>query len=373
MTDDLTTLAPTLESVGWDDALDEWLAGENQRSDRPADAHGRIARTTRGFCLVFTGGDAVMAASSSIRSATGLAPSTGDFVTIVDDPDDGPSIGSIAPRRTSLTRRAPGKVPAPQVLASNIDDVFVMHGLDRPVNLNRLERQLVLAWSSGATPVVLLTKADEVSHSEEAVGTISAIAPGVETLAISTITGRNIDRVRKHFVDARTVALLGLSGIGKSTLVNELSGGQVQRIGEVRTTDRRGRHTTVTRDLVPLPGGGIVIDTPGIREIGLWQAYDGLARTFPEITEAAATCSFADCAHKNEPGCGVARARMDGRITDRRLAHWGELQAELALQEQQLEEFDRRSESRSRADAERRRDRERKRKPRGGKRKGKRR
>ncbi len=366
MTDDLAKLAPTLESIGWDADLDDWLA------ERPSDSHGRIARTSRGFCLVFTGGDAILAASSSIRAVTGLAPATGDFVAIVEDPDDGPAVSAIAPRRTSLTRRAPGKVPEPQVLASNVDAVFVMHGLDRPVNLNRLERQLVLAWSSGATPVVLLTKADEVSHSEEAAESISAIAPGVETLAISTVSGRNIDRVSQHFVGSRTVALLGLSGIGKSTLVNELSGGEVQRIGDVRAKDRRGRHTTVTRDLVPLPGGGIVIDTPGIREIGLWQAYDGLERTFPEIAAAAASCRFADCAHAQEPGCGVSQARADGLITDRRLAHWGELQAELALQEEQLEDSDRREESRSRAGAERKRDGERKRKPSKGKKKGKR-
>ena len=367
MTDDLTKLAPTLESVGWDAELEGWA------KEQDADSHGRIARSTRGFCLVFTGGDAIMAASSSVRSATGRAPSTGDFVTVVDDPEDGPVVSAIAPRRTSLTRRAPGKAPEPQVLAANVDDVFVMHGLDRPVNLNRLERQLVLAWASGATPVVLLTKADEVSHSEEAVETISAIAPGVETLAISTVSGRNIERVKAHFTAARTVALLGLSGIGKSTLVNELSGGEVQRIGEVRTTDRRGRHTTVTRDLVPLPGGGIVIDTPGIREIGLWQATEGLDKTFPEIAEAAASCRFADCKHGKEPGCGVTQARLDGVTTERRLAHWGELHAELALQADQLEEFERRSESRSRADAERRRDGARPRKVNRGKKKGKRR
>jgi len=219
-----------------------------------------------------------------------------------------------------------------------------------------------------------LTKAGEVDHTEGAAESSPTIAPGVETLAISTITGRNIDRVKPHFTGSRTVALLGLSGIGKSTLVNELSGGEVQRIGEVRTTDRRGRHTTVTRDLVPLPGGGIVIDTPGIREIGLWQAADGLDMTFPEIAAAAAACRFADCSHRNEPGCEVLTAKGDGVISERRLSHWNELNAELDLQNEQLEEFERRSESRSRADAERRRDGERPRKTgRKKKRKGKRR
>ncbi len=367
MTDDLAALTPDLGALGWDDELDAWAA----ESDH--DGVGRIARTSRGFCLVFTGGEAVLAASSSVRSATGVAPSTGDFVSLIDDPDDGLSIGRVAPRRTSLVRRAPGRVPEPQVLAANADDIFVMHGLDRPISLNRLERQLVIAWASGATPVVLLTKADEVRHHDEAVRSIQNIAPGVLTLAISTVSGRNVDEVRKRFTGSRTIVLMGLSGIGKSTLVNELSSGVVQRTGEVRTTDQRGRHTTVTRDLIPLPEGGIVVDTPGIREIGLWQARSGMDLTFPEIVEAVSACRFADCHHEQEPGCGVKAARLEGTITERRLAHWFELNAELALQDTQLEEFDRRVESRSRAAAEQRRDGARPRKHARGKKKPKRR
>lgn len=377
MADDLTLLTPNLASLGWDAELDAWADGLTQTNssrsassrtdnedrennlDAPVVSKGRIARSSRGFCLVFTGGDAVMAASSSARTTTGFAPSTGDFVTVIDHPEDGPSIGNTAPRRTTLTRRAPGRVPEPQVLATNIDDVFVMHGLDRPLNLRRIERQLVIAWDSGANPVIVLTKADEVNHEAEAVASVRLAAPDVEIITTSTVTGQNLDVIRQHFTGTRTIALIGLSGIGKSTLVNALSDGVVQRTGEVRAKDHRGRHTTVTRDLIPLPGGGIVIDTPGIREIGLWQSRMGLAKTFPEIDEATSSCRFADCDHQAEPGCGVVAAVMDGLIARRRLDHWKDLQAELELQDGQLEDFARRAESRSRAGAQGRRDGER--------------
>jgi ribosome biogenesis GTPase len=381
MTDDLVHLTPDLASLGWDDELDRWAdrAVAEHELDPAAVVRGRIARVSRGYSLVFTGGDAVLAASASIRSEIDTDPATGDFVLIVDggsdfdrdvdgdgdgaeDGTDDAALAAIAPRRTALARRAAGRVPGAQVLAANIDSVFVMHGLDRDLNLRRIERQLVVSWDSGAEPVVVLTKADTVATDDEVdavVAEVRAVTPGVEVLAVSTVSGRGIDRVAELVGRGRTVALMGLSGIGKSTLVNAVTGGMVQRTGEVRATDHRGRHTTVTRDLIPVPGGGFLIDTPGIREIGLWQAYDGLARTFPEISGEVVHCRFADCDHEAEPGCAVQAAVADGLIPHRRLEHWRDLRGELALQEQQLEEFARRSESRDRAEAERRRDGER--------------
>jgi ribosome biogenesis GTPase len=354
--DDLAALTPDLASLGWDDEREAWAAAIESEAGKPV-SRGRIARVSRGFSLVFTGGEALLVASGSQRAEVGLVPATGDFVVVRDDPEDGPSLVGIAERRTALQRRAPGRIPEPQVLAANAEAVFVMHGLDRELNLRRLERQLVVAWDSGAQPAVLLTKADVEPDVDRVVDEVAAIAPGVEVLATSTTSGRDLDRVRAWFEGCRSVALLGLSGVGKSSLVNVLSDGVVQRTGEVRAADRRGRHTTVTRDLIPLPAGGFVIDAPGVREIGLWQAYAGLDLAFPEIAEAAATCRFADCEHLAEPGCGVRDGVEADAIPGRRLEHWRELQAELALQETQLAEAARRAESRQRAQAEDERDR----------------
>lgn len=387
MIDDLHALTPTLASLGWNDDLDRWMA-------RATDSiPGRVARVSRGFSLVFTGGDAVLAASASIRAQHELAPATGDFVLIEPEPDGagegdgtgerdgepaesaGHVVTAIAPRATALTRRAAGRVPEPQVLAANLDEVFVMHGLDRELNLRRLERQLVVAWDSGATPVVVLTKADRSDDPAADVAAVQAIAVGVDVVPTSTVDGTGIADIAARLGPGRTVAMLGLSGIGKSTLVNALTGGAVQRVGEVRAADGRGRHTTVTRDLIPVPGGGFLIDTPGVREIGLWQAYDGLAATFPEIADVMTRCRFADCAHRDEPGCAVIAAIEAGDIETRRLEHWQDLSGELALQEEQLTRFERRAESRDRADAERRRDGERSntRRRKGASRKGRRR
>ena len=361
MIDDLARLTPDLVTLGWDDELERWANDEGAVEDELA--KGRIARVSKGFSLVFTGGDAVLAASGSTRTRTDLAPATGDYVIVADDEEDGPSVAAIAPRRSALSRRAAGRVPEAQVLAANVDSVFVMHGLDREINIRRIERQLVVTWDSGAEPVIVLTKADTVEGGADAVAEaaaeVAAVAPGVTVVTVSPVTGQGMDEIESRVRADRTVAMMGLSGIGKSTLVNALTDGEVQRTGEVRAADRRGRHTTVTRDLIPIPGGGFVIDTPGIREIGLWQAYDGLAKTFPEISAEVDRCRFADCEHRNEPGCAINQARGEGLIEERRLEHWRDLMAELTLQETQLEEFARRSESRDRADAERRRDAER--------------
>lgn len=365
MTDEMARLAPDLASLGWNAKLDKWA------DKHDAELRGRVARTHRGTCVVFVGDNKVVTATSaSVRTNTGLAPATGDFVAIrADKENDGEYlVNAIASRRTALARRAPGRAPEPQILAANIDDVFVMQGMDRPVNFPRLERLLVIAWDSGAEPVVLLTKADQVNDPDSAVKAIQAIAPGVLCLAISTRSGRNIEAVQERFHGTRTVALIGLSGIGKSTLVNTLSGGEVQRTAQVRAVDSRGRHTTVTRDLIPLPGGGIVVDTPGIREIALWGARTGLAKTFPRIDEATARCKFADCTHQREPDCAVRRLTRDRIVNKRRVDHYLKLQDELDEQDAQKVDFARRAENRAKVTAEERSDRRESQGPKSGRR-----
>ncbi len=355
MIDDLALLTPTLTSLGWDAELNAWADEVSTTSTSPL-TPGRIARVSRGFSLVFTGGEAVLANSSSERSDASTAPATGDYVLIGPDDEGAQIITSIAPRRTALMRRMPGRVPEPQILAANVEYVLVMHGLDRELNIRRIERQLVVAFDSGATPVIVLTKSDYdddvVEPVEQAIERLGQAADGVEIVVTSAKSGDGLDRLREFFSGHRTSVMLGVSGIGKSTLVNVLSDGIVQLTNEVRITDRRGRHTTVTRDLIPFPGGGMVIDTPGIREIGLWQAHAGLERTFNDLSEAVEACRFADCQHNNEPNCGVQEVIDNGASTSERLEHWLSLRAELAEQDDQLEEFTRRNESRVRARAE---------------------
>ncbi len=320
---------PSLERLGWTEELDAWAA------EKPHSAKGRVTQASRGFCFVTSDTGMVAASSASIRAALDTEPSTGDFVTIVDDPEDGPVLDRVAPRTSLLTRRASGRIPVPQILAANADEILVMHGLDREFNARRIERQLVLAYESGAEPVVVLTKSDLCDNTDEQVGWVQELAPDLDVIRTSTVEEHGLDELRARLSGTRTLALLGLSGIGKSSIVNTLCGGDVQKVREVRATDQRGRHTTVTRDLIVLDEGGILIDTPGVREFGLWQSYDGLTKTFPLLS--AAECRFADCDHGDEPDCGVQDLVASGVVPSRRFDHWMDLRAELAQQEVDLE------------------------------------
>jgi ribosome biogenesis GTPase len=222
-----------------------------------------------------------------------------------------------------------GRARDAQVIAANVDTVFVVQSLTNGPNLRRLERELVLVYESRALPVVVLTKADQVETADEAVAMVEDAGPVVDVVVTSAVTGLGIDALRAYTIDNRTIALIGASGVGKSTLVNALVGGDVQATGDVRAVDQRGRHTTTARELIILPEGGVLVDTPGLRAVSLWDADEGLSRVFGDIEELALQCRFTDCAHVTEPGCAVRAAVERGDIDAERVRHYQRLDREL--------------------------------------------
>ena len=251
-------------------------------------------------------------------------PCVGDWVAIDTGPQ--PEVRTVLPRRTSIVRAGvtPG-VSHGQVLAANIDLVYIAEPAVPSIDLGRIERLLALAWESGAVPVVVITKAD---LAEVDLAAIAAAAPGADVLLVSSVTGAGLDAVR--MAPGQTAVVLGRSGAGKSTLVNALAGNEVMATQDIRAADGRGRHTTVHRELLLLPDGGMIIDTPGLRSVGLYDAAEGLAQVFTDIEELATQCRFVDCAHDTEPGCAVTEAVASGELPERRLASWRKLQREAA-------------------------------------------
>ncbi len=289
-------------------------------------------RVDRGLAEVLTEGGLLRAGFSGellaeIARDPVAAACTGDWVVVRGWPDHRHTIDRVLPRRTAVVRATAGRDSHGQVLCANADHVAVVVALHPDPVLARVERLLSLAWESGATPVVVLTKADAVPDAEYVRADVGAAAPGVEVLCTSTVTGQGVGRLRELAGSSGTIALIGASGPGKSSLVNALVGADVLATKEIRQ-DGRGRHTSVRRELVPLPGGGAVIDTPGLRGVGLVGVRGGLSSTFAELTALVAQCSFADCSHRSEPGCAVRAALEDGTLTLRRYESWAALQAE---------------------------------------------
>ncbi|MBO9554870.1 ribosome small subunit-dependent GTPase A [Cellulomonas sp.] len=258
------------------------------------------------------------------------APTVGDWL-LVDETPDGPRVRSLVPRRTALVRDTAGKTSLTQALAANVDVVLVVEHLDPDPDLGRVERLLTLAWRSGARPVVVLTKADLVPDPDGMTSEVADVALAVDVHTVAVPTGTGLDGVRALLAPGVTLVVVGPSGAGKSTLVNALAGREVMQTGD-RRADGRGRHTTTHRELVPLAGGAVLIDTPGIRGVGLVADADALDTTFADVAELAARCRFGDCRHAGEPGCAVQEALDAGELAPRRLDSWRRLEREAAYQ-----------------------------------------
>jgi ribosome biogenesis GTPase len=318
-----------LSTLGWDSEFRAAYAGHARADQHPA----RVVRVDRGVCTAIgpggphrvTVGGALLAAAA--QDATRL-PGTGDWVVVRTWPDGRSTMEAVLPRRTAIIRAAAGKQSLPQVLAANVDSVAVVAPIDPEPDLATVERLLAVAWESGARPLVILTKVDLAPDPEPIREEIGEIAPGIDVYPVSAATGVGLDRLRPLVAAGRTLGLLGPSGAGKSTVVNALVGATVMVTQAIRRVDARGRHTTAYRALVPVPGGGAVLDTPGLRSVGLFDSADGLAHTFEDIDDLAVLCRFGDCTHTREPGCAVVEAVATGDISPRRMESYHKLRRE---------------------------------------------
>lgn len=333
----------SLEPLGWDDAWSAVFERHADQGRRPA----RVVAVHKDNAVVRTGEHADRDATVSGRFRfEALAPSdfpaVGDWVALEAErdgagPTDPATIGVVLPRRSAFvrsaadaSRRTAGLLADEQVIAANVDIAFLVAGLDGDFNLRRLERYLAVAWSSGVTPVIVLNKADVGQELDARRLAIEGIAPGVPIVVLSALTGDHLGDLGVYLVPGQTSVVLGSSGVGKSTLVNALLGEARQATAAVREDDSRGRHTTTHRELFALPGGALLVDTPGIRSLEVAGADVGVEAAFDDILALAAGCRFSDCRHDGEPGCAVRAAVDDGSLGVDRLASHRKLERELA-------------------------------------------
>ncbi len=322
-----------LASLGWDAVFASGYARYDRSDHQPA----RVSRVDRGICTVLTTTGAERASLAGAMLARAARdpvelPCAGDWVALRIWPDDRATIEAVLPRRSCVIRATAGEQSHGQVLAANLDTAAVVEPMDPSPEPARVERLLALAWASGAQPLVILTKADLVADPVTVAEQLAEAAPGVRVLPVSAQTGAGMAALRPLVTRGKTLGLLGPSGAGKSSLINSLVGTRVMPTQSIRRSDGRGRHTTTYRALVPVPGGGAVLDTPGVRAVGLHDLADGLDQVFTDVDDLAAACRFADCSHHLEPGCAVRSALESGMLPMRRYESWLKLHRELAYQ-----------------------------------------
>lgn len=321
-----------LKQLGWDLFFEEGFSS----FDKNMYSVGRVALEHKRMYRLFTEhGELLAEVTGKLRHQASERqdyPAVGDWVVITARPEEGKaSIHAILPRKSKFSRKAAGVTTEEQIVAANVDTILLVNALNTDFNLRRIERYLLLAWESGANPVIVLSKADLCDDVEQRMSEVDEIAMGVPIHAISAEQGEGLDQLAPYLGEGKTVALLGSSGVGKSTITNALFGGEKQEVKTIREGDDKGRHTTTHRELVLLKDGGLVIDTPGMRELQLWEADEGLGHSFADIEGLAETCRFRDCQHTNEPGCAVQFAISEGTLDQDRYNSYLKLQKELAF------------------------------------------
>lgn len=314
---------------GWNDFFEAVWRETNRETAVPA----RVIGQHRGNWRVAGDfGECPAEAAGKLRHAAEKGddwPAVGDWVaTEARDQGCAALIYDVLPRRSQFVRKMAGKMVGGQVLAANVDIALLISALDADLSPRRMERYLAQCWKSGAKPVVVLNKADVCPKAEEKACEIERFTAGTIVHVISAKTGQGFDELQKHLSPGQTLVLLGSSGVGKSTIVNRLMGRAIQQVQEIRESDSRGCHTTTARELFALPSGALLIDTPGLRELQLWDAGEGISRTFSDIELLAARCKFGNCRHEGEPGCAVLQALEDGTLHCGRLENWRKLERE---------------------------------------------
>jgi ribosome biogenesis GTPase / thiamine phosphate phosphatase len=327
----------TLAELGWKPIFQEGLEAFQKTNKHLSNewSVGRVAIEHKGIYRIYCEHGELLGRMSGkmlVEVEQGHErPAVGDWVIIAARPNEGQAtLHAVLPRFSKFSRKVAGTSQAEQIVATNVDTVFLVMALNKDFNVRRLERYLLTAWDSGANPVVVLSKADLCEEIEEKCAEVEQVAFGVPTYVVSAATNQGIEELKSFFKTGETTAFLGSSGVGKSTLINRLYGQDILKTNDIREEDDKGRHTTTHRELLVLEGGGIVIDTPGMRELQLWDVGESLSQGFEDIETLAEQCKFRDCSHCGEPGCAVQEAIEDGTLPAERFQSYKKLLNELA-------------------------------------------